>query len=105
MQRGIAAAVQPVFSSGNKAARIISALEAPLAAGVIHAHGSIWDSGFMTEMREWNPARRDAADDALDALAGAIGEIPLRIGGMAARAARPNWKPQTILNGEKPFHF
>lgn len=104
-QRGISCAVQPVFSTGSKVDRILEALEAPMAAGMIHAHQSVWESGFITEMREWSPARRDSADDALDALAGAIAEIPVRISGMASRNARPNWQKQIILSGEKPFQF
>jgi predicted phage terminase large subunit-like protein len=108
-QRGMNASVQPVNSTRNKADRIVETLEVPLAAGVIHAHHSIWQSNFMTEMREWSPERPGAADDALDALAGAIGEMPLRIGGMASRSnhlsGRQNWTAQTVLNGEKPFKF
>lgn len=96
--RGIGCAVQSVHSRGNKTTRILDALDAPLAARAIHAHRRIWRTGFIAEMWEWQPSRTDSADDALDAVAGAIAAMPVRLGGLATQAARPNWQAaQTII--------
>jgi predicted phage terminase large subunit-like protein len=99
-QRGMGCAVQAENSSGNKITRILEALEVPMAAGAIHAHRDIWRTGFVTEMREWNPARRDSRDDALDAVAGAIAAMPVRVSGISVRVQKHNWTQQPIYIGE-----
>jgi predicted phage terminase large subunit-like protein len=99
--RRIGCGVQAHHSSGNKITRILETLEAPLSAGVIHVHRGIWQTGFITEMREWNPARRGSRDDALDALAGAMSLIPVRVSNIISRGvSRPNWRGQPIYTGE-----
>jgi len=66
-------------SSKAKADRILTALDPVLAAGHLHVHESISESGFIEEMREWAPGTA-ALDDGLDAVSNAILEQPARFG-------------------------
>jgi hypothetical protein len=68
-------------SSRSKAERILNALDPILAAGHLHIHQSVLDSGFIEEMREWSPGAA-TLDDGLDAVSNAIIEQPVRMGRM-----------------------
>ena len=66
-------------SSRGKTDRILSALDPILAAGHLHVHQSVLDSGFLQEMREWAPGTT-TLDDGLDAVSNAILEQPVQVG-------------------------
>ncbi|HKK30005.1 MAG TPA: phage terminase large subunit, partial [Alphaproteobacteria bacterium] len=55
---GVGASVVSASSRQAKAQRILAALDAPLAAGVLHAHESVFRTALIEEMREWHPAGR-----------------------------------------------
>ena len=82
-------------SSAPKAARILAALDVPLAAGLLHAHASVCDGPFAEELRNWTPlAKAGLRDDGLDAVAGAILAEPTRLGPFPrAAGTRGAWRP------------
>ncbi len=86
-------AVREVANRRPKAERILDALDAPLAAGAIHAHARVRQTPFLREMREWRPDAAGAMDDGLDAVAGCLAMEPVRLPRFAAPAARPAWRP------------
>lgn len=75
---GVPAAVVERVSRTNKDQRILEAFDAPLAAGNLHAHRSVWDTPFIAEMREWRPGAR-GRDDGLDAVSGCLLSEPVRL--------------------------
>ena len=80
--RGLSCAIIEYHNHKPKAQRIISAFDAVMAAGNLMAHQKIWDSQFITEMRQWTPANtRQAVDDGLDAVAGCLQSEPVRLSG------------------------
>lgn len=62
----------------NKDLRILEAFDAVLAAHRLHAHESIWNGPFVSEMREWRPGAKNR-DDGLDAVAGCLLSEPVRL--------------------------
>jgi len=78
---GTGCTVGEFHPSENKNKRIIHAIETPLSGGFLHAHSSVTRGEAYTQMRDWNPAVTDQADDYLDSLAGAILSSPVRLGG------------------------
>ena len=90
---GLACAVVESNSRKAKDQRIVDAFDAVLAAGALHAHRSVWDPPFVTEMREWQPGGK-GRDDGLDAVAGCLLSQPVRLGRPAVAAAeRRDWRP------------
>ncbi len=93
---GLAAAVVGKASTQAKDQRIVDAFDAVLAAGMLHAHRSVWDSPFIAEMREWRPAT-NCRDDGLDAVSGCLLAEPVRLprrppaDGQTPR--RASWRP------------
>ena len=85
-------AVREVTSRRPKDQRILEAFDAPLAAGALHAHRSLWDTPFIREMREWRPGTSGLKDDGLDAVAGCLASEPVRLP-RSASAGRANWRP------------
>lgn len=71
-------AVLENVSRKNKDLRIIDAFDAVLAAGRLYAHRSIWQTPFVSEMREWRPGSH-MRDDGLDAVAGCLSAEPVRL--------------------------
>mgnify|MGYP007122147874 CR=1 FL=1 len=90
-QAGSLAGVKEVVSTRPKDLRIMEALDAPLAAKKIHIHKSVLQTPFLTHMKEWKPHRAGNRDDALDALAGAIAQTPIRLGVGGAIHGRHTW--------------
>jgi hypothetical protein len=82
-------------SNKPKSARILAALDVPLAAGLLHAHAGVCDGPFLEELRNWQPeGRADQSDDGLDAVAGAILAEPVRLGPFPrAPGAHGAWRP------------
>ena len=71
-------AVLEMYSSTNKAERIISAFEVLLAERALNVHKKIWSTPFIEEMREFSPEGK-THDDALDAVAGCLSSEPVRL--------------------------
>ena len=91
----VGCAVVEKISRQNKDQRILDAFDVPLAAGALHAHRSVWDTPFITEMREWQPSR-NGRDDGLDAVAGCLLSQPVRLGRLTTTASRPNWQAAQV---------
>lgn len=78
-RRGLNAGVSEKASTQNKQRRILAGLEPPLRSGYLHAHTSVLAT-VTEQMRDWNAAATDQADDFIDCAAGAILAEPVRIG-------------------------
>lgn len=78
--RGLGIAVQGIHSTQKKSEKIIEAYEIPLSAQFLHVHQSVLSTKFMTQLRDFNPARMDKHDDFIDAPASAIKQLPIAIG-------------------------
>ena len=86
-------------SSKSKTDRILTALDPVLAAGHLHVHRSVLQSGFIEEMREWAPGVA-TFDDGLDAVSNAILEQPVGIG----RTARGQPNAGAVLDQRYVAH-
>lgn len=77
-RRNLRIAVLEMYSTTNKAARIVAAFEVLLAERALNVHQKIWTTPFIEEMREF---RVDGThhDDALDAVAGCLAAEPVRL--------------------------
>lgn len=82
-RRGLQCGVAERASTMNKQKRILAGLEPPLRSGYLWAHVSVL-AIVEDQMRDWNPAFTDQADDYLDCAAGAILAEPVRIGQLVA---------------------
>jgi len=89
---GVPAAVREVTSRRPKDIRILEAFDAPLAAGALHAHDSVFATPFVQEMRDWRPGAGHARDDGLDAVAGCLASEPVRLPRLPS-AGRRTWRP------------
>ncbi|MBK1671175.1 hypothetical protein CKO28_24525 [Rhodovibrio sodomensis] len=89
---GVPAAVREVTSRRPKDIRILEAFDAPLAAGALHAHDSVFATPLLQEMRDWRPGLGHARDDGLDAVAGCLASEPVRLPRLPA-AGRHTWRP------------
>ena len=80
--RGLGIGVDGQPSTKNKAERIIEAFSTPLAGGFLHAHQSVVESKFLTQLRDFKPVYHKylTHDDFIDAPASAILKQPIRIG-------------------------
>lgn len=64
----------------DKAEKIIHAYEARLSAGYIHCHYTVWESPFVSQMRDFNPKLIGRGkDDFIDSVASAILNEPIRV--------------------------
>jgi len=93
--RGSGIGVRQKHNSDRKAARILKAFDARLAAGVLHAHKDVLAGPFGAEIQDWRPVEgRKGRDDALDAVAGCLEAEPIRIPKTAPhRPLRHTWRP------------
>ena len=89
---GVPCAVAREHSTLPKDSRILDAFDARIAAGMLHVNRAVWDTPFVSEMREWRPGTTDARDDGLDAVAGCLRAEPVRLTA-GARPARIEWRP------------
>ncbi|MBX9748300.1 MAG: phage terminase large subunit [Roseococcus sp.] len=89
---GAACAVLEHSNRRPKVERILAAFDPLLAARRLHAHESVFRTGFPREMAEWRPDARGARDDGLDAVAGCILAEPLRLPALPPRAPGPSWR-------------
>ena len=86
------------FATVNKQTRILDAFEAPLSARFLWAHRSVAEGPGWDQLQDFNPLAKNAADDYIDAAAGAITETPVRVGrgnsiGISQGTHRENWRP------------
>jgi hypothetical protein len=90
--------VSEVPSSTNKNRAILEAFEAPLTSGKLWAHTSVIEGPVWDQMKDWNPAVKEQADDYLDAGGKAVAETPERIGKAAGwnspGLGREDWRPE-----------
>lgn len=89
------AAVIEYSSTRPKDQRIVEAFDAPLAAGALWAHASLWNTPFLTEMRDWQPGG-GGPDDGLDAAAACLLAEPVRLSRPSSSHASPrppSWRP------------
>ena len=77
-REGHGASVVERHNHRPKRERILEAFDAPLAAGVLSAHASVFATPFLRELREWRP-EANGPDDGLDAAAGALLAEPARL--------------------------
>lgn len=77
-RHGIDCAIREVSSRRPKDIRILEAFDAVLAARCLHVREALRSTPFLSEMRDWKPGRNGGHDDGLDAVAGAISNVPLR---------------------------
>lgn len=95
-QRAIRCAVVEVTATANKNKRILEAFEPLIQSRMLWVHVSVADGPTTAQMKEWNPAVANQADDYLDAGAGAVTEQPERLDQSGRiRHAEPaeDWRP------------
>ena len=85
----------------QKAARILKAFDARLAARIVHAHRDVLAGPFGAEIQSWRPVegRRAGQDDALDAVAGCLEAEPVIV-----RKTAPHRPPRTNWRGTAGIH-
>lgn len=77
--RGTDVAVDDQFTRQQKREKIIEAFETPLSAGILFAHESVFNTPFLSQLRDYNNHYK-GKDDFIDAAASAIKREPVRIG-------------------------
>ena len=95
--RGMRIVVTPIQNSKPKSDRILSAIEPALSTGRLHSHIRIQHTPLLSEMLGWSPIGGGGIhDDGLDALAGAITNIPTPVrpdgGTVQIRTANTNFQ-------------
>ena len=76
IKRGKNIYVNRVSNNKAKSDRILGAIEPVLNTGRLHAHIRVQKTPLMAEMLGWSPLVTNSHDDGLDAIAGAIAQIP-----------------------------
>jgi len=82
--------LQECHQSQNKDARILESFDAILAAERLSIHKSVLQTPFMSEMQEWRPGINKGHDDGIDAVAGALAQIPDRLARIYGKGMH-NW--------------
>lgn len=100
-QAKLGTSVLEAVSTRSKDHRILDAFDAVLAAGALHAHRSVWETPFITEMREWQPGLR-VQDDGLDAVSGCLLSEPVRLPLIPAPNRR-DWRGSTTAIAKTDF--
>jgi len=98
---GLGTSVLEAVSTRSKAHRILDAFDAVLAAGALHAHRSVWETPFVTEMREWQPGL-NVPDDGLDAVSGCLLAEPVRLP-VTPAPARRDWRGSQSVRAKTDF--
>ena len=100
-QMRIQCGVKELPSVTNKQVRILEALEPLLMSrGMLWAHVDVLRGPMWDQMRDWEPALRNQADDYLDAAAGAVTETPERIGRVVGGSGLN--APATVVHDWRP---
>lgn len=79
----VACAVRTISHTRAKDVRIMEAFDPVLAARMLRVHEDVFKTPFPREVSEWAPGRKGGKDDGLDAVAGALAQAPVLIGGGA----------------------
>ncbi len=87
-QKNISCAVLEKTSTKTKSLRILEAFDVVMASRALSVHESVKQTPFLTEMMEWQPHHKNAKDDGLDAVSGALTLEPVRIKRCYATAKR-----------------
>ena len=70
-----------------------------LSRGMLWAHIDVLKGPLWAQMKDWNPAQKNQADDYLDASAGAVSETPERISRLSGwnppSTQSHDWRPDT----------
>lgn len=95
-QRRLQCGVKEEQAVENKNKRILESLEPLLkSAGMLWAHVDVLDGPLWDQMKDWNPALQNQADDYLDVLAGACNDVPERVGKLVGNPTprdRKDWR-------------
>lgn len=107
-RRNLRVAVLEMYSTTNKAARIMAAFEVLLAERALNVHQKIWTTPFIEEMREFS-IDGTHHDDALDAVAGCLAAEPIRLPMFALnnlKAKLNNWQGGNVqFNAQTGFEI
>jgi hypothetical protein len=79
LRRGCNIYVNRVSNNRAKSDRILGAIEPVLSTGRLYAHTRVQKTPLMSEMIGWSPVGYSGHDDGLDAVAGAIAQIPIPV--------------------------
>ena len=71
--------VNRVSHTKTKSDRILAAIEPVLSTGRLYAHARIQKTPLIAEMIGWSPIGYMGHDDGLDAVAGAIAQVPIPV--------------------------
>lgn len=95
-QRHLQCGVTEQDSVANKNKRILESLEPLLSsAGMLWAHVDVLDGPLWDQMKDWNPAVANQADDYIDVIAAACADVPERIGKLVGNPTlreRKDWR-------------
>lgn len=83
-RRGTNIVIQRISNSRTKSDRILDAIEPVLTTGRLYMHTRIQSTPLLAEMLGWTPLGGVGHDDGLDAVAGAIAQMPIPIHPMTA---------------------
>ena len=87
VRRGVNIYVNKIQNHKSKSDRILNAIEPVLSTGRLHAHTRVQNTALMAEMLGWTPIGAPGIhDDGLDAVAGAIADMPIPVRAIGARA-------------------
>lgn len=75
-RRGVNIYVNRISHTKSKSDRILAAIEPVLSTGRLYAHTRIQKTPLLSEMIGWSPVGYMGHDDGLDAVAGAIAQLP-----------------------------
>lgn len=99
-QRHLICGVKEEHSVTNKGMRILEAMEDPLSSNMLWAHTSVIDGPLWDQMKDFNPALKNQADDYIDVVAAAITDTPERLNIKIsevpeANHIQRNWRPNS----------
>ena len=96
---GLACSVREHASHSSKDQRILNAFDPVMAAGALRVHKSVWQTPFISEMRDWRPGR-NGRDDGLDAVSACILNEPIRVRKSPAKL-QSSWRAPTVNNASE----
>lgn len=82
-RRGANIYVNKIVNNKNKSDRILDAIEPVLTSGHLYAHTRVQQTPFISEMLGWSPLGGSGHDDGLDAVSGAIVQVPIAVHSVA----------------------
>lgn len=95
--KGTGCGVREHYEAVNKKKRILDAWEPALSARFLWAHSQVMGGVLPDQMRDFDPLKPNQADDYLDSGAGAITDLPVRIGKVIGPvldvSPKDSWRP------------